>query len=163
MPGFAPGTVDRPSPRFLGWPLAGLDWQQKRETRMKLRSLVTAALGMGLALAVPAVAQAYTNYTTGTVNLRAGPGVGYHSYGALAAGTPVDVRYCQPGWCRASSYLGTGWVSSSYLAGGPRVYPRVYPRPYPAYRPYPFYRPYPYYPRYHGYPRSGFSFYFGVP
>jgi hypothetical protein len=142
-----------------------------RKTKMTLRSLATAALGMGLAFAVPAVAHAYTNYTTDAVNLRAGPGVGYHSYGALGPGTPVEVSYCQPGWCRTSSYLGTGWVSSSYLAGGPvayprpypRVYPRFYPQPYPYYRAYPFYPPHPYYPRYYGYPRSGFSFYFRVP
>ncbi len=136
---------------------------------MKLHSLATAALGMGLALAVPGIAQAYTNYTTDSVNLRAGPGVGYQSYGALRAGTPIDVQYCQPGWCRGSSYLGTGWVSAAYLeAGGPRVYPRPYPRPYPyaypyAYRVYPAPGPFGPYPYYRGYPRSGFGFYFGVP
>lgn len=129
---------------------------------MKLRSLATAALGLGLVMAVPAVAQAYTNYTTNSVNFRAGPGVGYRSYGALPAGTAVDVHYCQPDWCRASSYLGTGWVSSHYLSGArlvypPRYYPRYYPS-YPRYYPYPYYRPYPY-----RYPRSGFSFYFRIP
>ena len=104
---------------------------------MKLRSLATAALGLGLAMAVPAVAQAYTSYTTDSVNFRAGPGVGYRSYGALPAGTPVDVHYCQPGWCRASSFLGTGWVSSRYLDAARRVYPRpllpaaYYPRAIP--------------------------------
>ncbi len=132
---------------------------------MKLRSLATAALGLGLVMAVPAVAQAYTNYTTDSVNFRAGPGVGYHSYGALPAGTPVDVHYCQADWCRATSFLGTGWVSSYYLEGARRIYPRryfppAYYAPYPYYRPHRYYRPYPYYRRY---PRSGFSFYFGWP
>ena len=126
---------------------------------MKLRSLVTAALGLGLAMAVPVVAYAYTSYTTDQVNFRAGPGVGYHSYGALPAGTPVDVRYCQPGWCRASSFLGTGWVSSSYLGGGARVHPR----PYPYYRAYPYRPNYPNYPYYRRYPRSGLNFYFRWP
>ena len=120
---------------------------------MKRRSLVTAALGLGLAMAVPAAAYAYPSHTTDTVNFRAGPGVGYQSYGALPAGTPVDVHYCQPGWCRASSFLGTGWVSSSYLGAGPRVYPRR------TYRPYRFEPRYPYYRR----PRSGLNFYFRVP
>ena len=137
---------------------------------MKLRSLVTVALGMGLAIAVPAVAQAYTSYTTGSVNFRAGPGVGYASYGSLPAGTRVDVRYCQSGWCQASAFLGNGWIASSYLAGAQVVYPRPYA--YPTYRAYPYYRPYPYYGGYgypfyrpypYRYPHSGFSFYFGVP
>jgi uncharacterized protein YraI len=130
---------------------------------MKLRLLATAALGLGMAFAIPAVAEAYTSYTTGAVNFRSGPGVGYASYGSLPAGTAVNVQYCQPGWCRASSFLGTGWVSSSYLSSG-AVYPRVYPRP--DYRPYPAYPPsyrYPYYRHYDYYPRSSFGFFFGWP
>ena len=114
---------------------------------MKLRSLVTAALGMGLAMAVPAVAEAYTSYTTdvGQPARRARRRLPQLRR-ARPPGTPVDVHYCQPGWCRTSSYLGTGWVSSRYLAGAPRVYPPVRPirRPYPVYptyRAYPFYRP----------------------
>ncbi len=127
---------------------------------MKRRSLVIAALGLGLAMAVPAAAYAYTSYTTNSVNFRSGPGVGYRSYGALPPGTAVDVRYCQPGWCRASSFLGTGWVASSYLSAGPRAYPRRYVRPYRFRGPYP-YRPYPYRP-YRG-RRPGFGLYFGWP
>jgi uncharacterized protein YraI len=147
--------------------LAGADRQQKRETTMKLHALATVALGIGLALAVPAVAQAYTSYTTGSVNFRSGPGVGYGSYGALPPGTEVEVYYCQPGWCRISSFLGTGWVSSSYLSGG-----RAYPRPYPYYDrdpyddrvyPDPVPPPPPPYPYYYDYPRPGFGFYLGVP
>lgn len=136
---------------------------------MKLRLLVTAALGLGLAMAVPAAAYAYTGYTTDSVNLRAGPGVGYPSYGAVPGGTAVDVRYCQPGWCNVSTYMGRGWISSSYL-GGAHVYRRYYPAyPYYAPRPYfgpgPYFGPRPFYPyRYHPYyHRPGFGFYFGWP
>ncbi len=129
---------------------------------MKVRSLVVTALGMGMALAAPAVAYAYTSYTTGDVNQRTGPGTGYHRIGTLGAGSSLNVNYCQPGWCSVYSYLGPGWVSSSYLSGGPvyrpPVYPRIYPRVYP--QPYPYY-PYPYYRN--RYPRSGFSLYFRVP
>ena len=135
---------------------------------MKLHSLATMALGAGLALAVPGVALAYTSYTIDSVNFRSGPGVGYQSYGALPAGTQLDVHYCQSGWCRASSFLGTGWVSSSYLDSGP-----VYERPYRPYRPYPRYRVYPVppppppplpppYPYYYG-PGPGFGLYLSVP
>ncbi len=136
---------------------------------MKLHALATVVLGMGLALAVPAVAQAYTSYTSDLVNLRAGPGVGYSSYGALPAGTPVEVFYCQPGWCKTSSFLGTGWVSARYLEGGRRVYPQPYPEPYPdpyPYRVYPAPLPPPFMPPpypYGPYPRPGFGLYFGVP
>jgi uncharacterized protein YraI len=129
---------------------------------MKLRPLIVAGLGMMLALALPAVAQAYTNYTTGGVNQRTGPGTGYRSIGTLPAGTPVNVTGCQPGWCSVTSFLGWGWVSSSYLSGArvypppyyPRAYPRVYPRPYPPVYPYPY--RYPYY----RYPAPGLNFYF---
>ena len=82
----APGAVGRPSPRILGWSLAGAGRQWKRETRMKLRSLAIAALGLGMAMAVPAVAQAYTRYTTDSVNFRAGPGVGYAQLRRSAGG-----------------------------------------------------------------------------
>ncbi len=122
---------------------------------MKLRSLAIAAIGMGIALAAPAVAHAYASYTTGSVNQRFGPGVGYPRMGSLPAGSYIDVRYCQPGWCQVNSYLGSGWVSSRFLSGTPvyRSYPRVYPYPYPTY-------PYPYY---YGYPRPGLNFYFRFP
>ena len=131
---------------------------------MKLRSLVVAAFGMAAALAVPSIAQAYASYTTGTVNQRTGPGTGYYKVGTLGAGTQVDVNFCQPGWCRVNSYLGSGWIASSYLSGArayppPPVYPRAYPYPYPY--PYPYYRyPAPYY---YGYPGSGFSLFFRWP
>jgi uncharacterized protein YraI len=121
---------------------------------MKLRSLAIVAFGFGLGMAAPTLALAYTNYTTSAVNQRTGPGTGYASLGALPAGTVVNVSGCQPGWCRASSFLGTGWISSSYLSGGQayvQPYPNVRRYPYLTYRTAPYYpRVYPYYPR--GYP-----------
>lgn len=130
---------------------------------MKFRSLAVAAFAMAAAMAAPAVAHAYASYTTGSVNQRTGPSTGYQRMGVLGAGSAVDVRYCQPGWCRVSSYLGTGWVSSRYLTTyAPRAYPRnVYPAPYPYYPYYGYRAPYPY--PYYGYPRSGFSLYFRIP
>ena len=86
----------------------------------------------------------------------------------MPEGTPVDVHYCRSGWCEASSFLGTGWVSSYYLESDRpyrpyrsyhpyrRAYPyRVYPGPPPPVMP----PPYPY----DDYRGSGFGFYFGVP
>ncbi len=128
---------------------------------MKLRSLVIAVLGMGVALAAPTAANAYASYTTGSVNQRTGPGVSYHRIGSLVRGSYVDVRYCVPGWCSVSSYLGPGWVSSRYLSGT-RVYPRTYPRVYPYPYTYPYSYPYYGYP-YRRYPSPGLNFYFRFP
>jgi uncharacterized protein YraI len=142
---------------------------------MTLRSLAMAALGFGfLALPVPVLAQ--TGYTTAAVNQRTGPGTGHAILGALPAGTPVEISGCQPGWCRASSELGEGWISSRYLSGGQRTVRAAYPamrpgayatpRIYPSYSNEYFYRPYlnappvPNYPYSYGYGGPGISLFF---
>jgi uncharacterized protein YraI len=122
---------------------------------MRLGFFATAAVALGAAFALPAVANAYTSYTTGSVNQRSGPGVGYGKIGTLPPGAAVDVRYCQYGWCSIASFLGSGWVSAGYLSGARAYPPRVYPQPYPYVVPPP-------YPRYYG-PRPYFQFYFGTP
>ncbi|CAN5277866.1 hypothetical protein BH10PSE9_BH10PSE9_05680 [soil metagenome] len=117
---------------------------------MVKRTLATALLALGAAVALHAIANAYPSWTSASVNQRSGPGVGYYSLGALPPGTQVDVHYCQSAWCEVSSFLGVGWVSASYLGGGARVLPppppffaQPYPYPYP-YRVYPrVYRPSP--------------------
>jgi uncharacterized protein YraI len=142
---------------------------------MDLRSLATTIFCIGL-LALPASGLAYTNYTTAAVNQRTGPGVGHGTLGALPAGTPVEVSGCRPGWCRASSDLGVGWISSKYLSGGQRSVRAAYPAgrdPYATPRVYPYYssgysyRPYldapramPNYPYSYGYGGPGISLFF---
>lgn len=101
---------------------------------MLLRSLAVAVVGLGLGIAAITVADAYPAQTTGTVNVRAGPGIGYAKIGVLGAYTPVDVDYCRPGWCSVSFGYGSGWVSASYIAGGGYAEPF-----YPQYQPQPFF------------------------
>ena len=122
---------------------------------MVKRSLATALVVLGAAVAVPVAADAYPSWTSGSVNQRVGPGVGYYKMGTLPPGAQLDVRYCQIGWCSVISFLGAGWVSAGYLGGGARVLPppvfaQPYPYPYP-YRVYPrVYRPAPFFQFYIG-------------
>jgi uncharacterized protein YraI len=117
---------------------------------MLRRLLAIAAIGLGLGVTVPTVASAYSAFTTGALNVRFGPGVSYPKVGTLAYGTPVDVQFCQPGWCRIGYWGGTGWVSAKYLSTVPqrRYVRRVQPAPGIYFRfnfgspgPYPY--PYP--------------------
>ena len=117
---------------------------------MQLRTLA-AAMAFAAGLLVPAAASA--SYTTGSVNLRSGPGTNYRVIASAPPGAYVAVRSCVPRWCRVSYRGITGWMSSGYIARTPRaVGPRVYaPRPY-VYAPRPYVYPRTYYPRAY-YPR----------
>ncbi len=66
------------------------------------------ALSAGAALATPA-------HATGSVNVRTGPGIGYHRVDTLHPGERVDVRGCERGWCFVDHYGLDGWVSDRYL------------------------------------------------
>lgn len=122
---------------------------------MLLRSLAIAAVGLGLGFAAPTVANAYPAFTTGSVNVRTGPGIGYPKITSLPRGTQVDIRGCQPSWCRVGFWSGSGWVSAAYLSAvGPRFERRLYlnrpglyfrfnfgPQPHPRPWPGPFMSP----------------------
>lgn len=136
---------------------------------MSFRSLAIAA-GLAAGLAIPTLAQAA--YTTGAVNVRSGPGTNYQVILTARAGEPVVVRQCIPRWCKVN-YAGVrGWMSSAYIAQGPRPY--YGPKPYYPPKPYVYRQPPPpppppyYYPRnrWRGYPgayqpNNSFGFYFG--
>lgn len=53
---------------------------------------------------------------TGYLNVRRGPGVGYHSMGNVPGGTKLPVVAIDSGglWYQVESALGTGWVNSYY-------------------------------------------------
>lgn len=111
---------------------------------MRLRPLALVSIVLG-AVALPAVAEAA--YTTGNVNLRAGPDTGYQVLTTLPPGTHVRVLTCQPGWCQVRLQGTFGWISSSYIAGGPGSYRGPPPPPMMMYPPGPprrLYRPGPY-------------------
>lgn len=101
-----------------------------------------AGLALLTAAAIPGVANAANAYTTGDVNLRTGPGVGYAIILVVPAHMPVDAFNCVGNWCQ-TAYAGyQGWVSASYLAGyqAPPAY--VAPPP-PPFMPGPMYYPQP--------------------
>jgi hypothetical protein len=102
---------------------------------MRPRSLAFALLFGGGLLASGAAEAAYT---TGTVNLRTGPGTQYAVVYPVPPGTHVRVFTCQLGWCQVRVSGGAvGWMSSSYIAGGggyappPPPPPMMYPPPPP--------------------------------
>lgn len=64
----------------------------------------------------------YAIVTGSSVNQREGPSTNNRVMGQLAEGTRVRVLTDQNGWSQITSPLGTGWMSSSYLAAsGVRV------------------------------------------
>lgn len=66
----------------------------------KLVSVILISIGL---FAWPAYALANVGYTTGSVNLRTGPGTGYTRVATLAAGTHVNILACQRSWCHVAS------------------------------------------------------------
>ncbi len=66
----------------------------------------------------PALApsQAHLVVNTGYLNVRNGPGIGYHSMGNVPGGTKLPVVAIDSGglWYQVESALGTGWVNSYY-------------------------------------------------
>lgn len=82
-----------------------------------MRNWIVAAVAALGALLAPAAAEAANGYTTGNVNMRAGPGVQYPRILVLPAGAPVTIYGCLQGysWCDVAAYHERGWVSSRYL------------------------------------------------
>jgi len=74
-------------------------------------------LAIGLLLSGFSATFAAEAVTTGSVNLRAGPGTGYTRIATLPSGTIVDVATCGSGWCRVTVGRLTGWVFQSHLSG----------------------------------------------
>ncbi len=115
------------------------------------RKSAIGGLAMLTLIATSAAALAATAYTTSPVNVRTGPGTGYHAVDTLHRGEAVDVQYCRGTWCFVEKNGPDGWVSSNYLERGrPRVQrPRLpdpnwgndwdYPDWYLPNRPYPIY------------------------
>jgi uncharacterized protein YraI len=75
------------------------------------------AIALMLALAQPAMAEAFDAMTTGAVNVRSGAGTEFERLTTLPRGTPVSVNACDDGWCAIKAGDVVGWVSARYLAG----------------------------------------------
>lgn len=98
-----------------------------------LKKLLAPAAGTLAALALmTGAASAATAYSSTTLNVRSGPGTGYHAVDVLRAGEQVDVRQCRGGWCFVTHRGPDGWVSARYLDGG-----RYAPAPRRHYEPAP--------------------------
>ncbi|HEY8614524.1 MAG TPA: SH3 domain-containing protein [Roseomonas sp.] len=80
---------------------------------MRYALLPAAALLLGLA----GPASAAPGFATGTVNLRAGPGITYPQVTVVPAGAPVEIFGCLQGysWCDVGFGQVRGWVSANYL------------------------------------------------
>jgi len=79
------------------------------------KRLTFAAAALAAAVVLPAAAHAA--YTTGSVNLRSGPGTSYARLTTVPAGAYVDVYDCAS-WCRVSWNGYEGWISGSYVDAG---------------------------------------------
>jgi len=96
--------------------------------------LLMAAAAFGAMLALPSMAAAANAFTTGNVNMRAGPSTQYPRVMTLPRGASVEVYGCTNGWrwCDTNWRGYRGWVSASYLQmmyGERRVYvPEYAPR-----------------------------------
>jgi len=68
-------------------------------------------------LALPLATLAADGYTTGNVNLRAGPDTSYPRLDTLPAGAPVDIQGCTSGWewCDVVFQGERGWVAGNFI------------------------------------------------
>ncbi|HKR76708.1 MAG TPA: SH3 domain-containing protein [Rhodanobacter sp.] len=68
-------------------------------------------------LALPALALAADGYTTGNVNLLAGPDPSYPLIDTIPAGAPLDVQGCTSGWewCDVIFQDERGWVAGNFI------------------------------------------------
>lgn len=110
---------------------------------MRYISLLSTMIA-SLALFLPGMAAADTAFTTGSVNLREGPGTGYARVATLTPGMRVEVLTCQLNWCRVGGQGITGWVSATCLEWTAAQRPVVVVRPTVIVRP-----PYHIRPPYH--------------
>jgi uncharacterized protein YraI len=83
---------------------------------MKPRLLMMATF-LGAMLTAPGIAAAANAFTTGNVNMRAGPSTQYPRVATIPRGSTVDVYGCTAEWrwCDTSWRGIRGWVSASYL------------------------------------------------
>ncbi|TKT82691.1 SH3 domain-containing protein [Aquamicrobium sp. LC103] len=108
---------------------------------MIFRMMVAGAAMLAGIFLTQTAAEAEPAYTTGSLNVRAGPGTGYARVGTLPPGTRVDLGRCQGNWCYVRVGGLRGWASASYLAAGAVQRPPVVIVPPPVVVRPPHYRP----------------------
>lgn len=82
---------------------------------MRYLILATAALCGGLAL--PAIAEAASGFSTANVNMRSGPSTAYPAVTLIPVGAPLRINGClaETPWCDVSFAGGRGWVAGHYV------------------------------------------------
>lgn len=82
------------------------------------KNLIAGGFAALALLATSAAAFAAPAVSTGSVNVRTGPGTGYGVVDTLYRGQQVDVQQCSGSWCYVTKSGPDGWVSASYLSRG---------------------------------------------
>ena len=93
---------------------------------MKLPHIAKAA-GLGAAALVLSAGAALAAVATTTVNVRMGPGTGYHVVDTLYPGERVSIVGQAGGWCAVEKSGPNGWVACRYLADSVRFRDNVGP------------------------------------
>lgn len=97
-----------------------------------MKRLLASLLVLGSMVLGGAAAQAADAISTGSVNMRSGPGTRYAVRMAIPARAPLAVAGCRGNWCQVNFQGRTGWVSAGYLAfrdGKAAAGPRYAPAP----------------------------------
>jgi uncharacterized protein YraI len=87
-----------------------------KEKDMRRRS-VTAFFALFFAAGAPALAWAVPGFSTGNVNMRAGPSTANPVVATIPSGSPVEIVGCLAGWswCDTVWTGSRGWVIGAYL------------------------------------------------
>ncbi len=87
---------------------------------MALRASLIAAAAAATLAGTFAVGSANAAQTSGAVNLRTGPGVGYERIVSIPAGAQIDVYSCSANWCQVTWRTWSGYVAARYIASDVR-------------------------------------------
>ena len=84
---------------------------------MSVRRNLIKALGLAAAIAVVSAGSAFAAVAMAPVNVRTGPGLGYHVVDTLYPGEYVSVVDRSGRWCAVRKLGPDGWVVCAYLSG----------------------------------------------
>ncbi|MBO9096660.1 MULTISPECIES: SH3 domain-containing protein [unclassified Rhizobium] len=82
-----------------------------------MRKLLLATAALGSVLALPAIAEAASGFSTANVNMRSGPSTAYPAVTLIPIGAPLRINGCLADlpWCDVSFDGGRGWVAGRYV------------------------------------------------
>lgn len=83
---------------------------------MSLKSNLIKALGLGVVVTAVSAGAAFAAVSTGSVNVRSGPGTSYHTVDRLFPGEVVAITDRDGRWCEVSKPGPDGWVHCAYLS-----------------------------------------------